>query len=183
MSKILLHICCAPCALGVVPHIKKSFSKVACLFYNPNIHPYLEFRKRLKAVQVLAERLKDTEFHFVEEYGLFKFLPAVIRNLERRCEVCYKIRLGYTAKFAKKNGFDSFSTTLLISEHQDIELIRRVGRRFERLFGVRFIGEDYRPLHDAALKEAKRMSLYRQQYCGCIFSEYDRYKGKEANLL
>lgn len=176
MVRILLHICCAPCAIGVIRHLKERFSDVACLFYNPNIHPYLEFKKRLRAVQVLSERLKGIEFNIVGEYGLFKFLPVVVGRLQRRCELCYKIRLGYTARVASSGGFDFFSTTLLVSEHQDISLIRRIGERFGRRFGVKFVGDDMRFLHKAALEEAKRLSLYRQKYCGCIFSEYERYK-------
>ncbi|MCX7704530.1 MAG: epoxyqueuosine reductase QueH [Planctomycetota bacterium] len=175
MSKILLHICCAPCALGVIPYLKKRFSRVSCLFFNPNIHPFLEFQKRLHSAKLLAENLKDTDFHFIEEYGLFKFLPAVIRRLERRCEVCYRLRLGFTAKFAKKNTFDSFTTTLLTSKHQNLNLIRQIGRRFEHLFGVKFLDEDLRFLHNASLQEAKHLNLYRQKYCGCIFSEYERF--------
>ena len=177
VSSLLLHICCAPCAVGAIKHFQKTFSRIVPLFYNPNIHPYTEFRKRLKAVKVLAERLKNIEFRFVEEYGLFKFLPAVLKRLSRRCEICYKMRLGYTAKTARDGGFDSFSTTLLISDHQDIALIRRIGERFGNRFGVRFVSDDIRHLHQEALAEAKRMSLYRQKFCGCIFSEFERYSG------
>lgn len=176
MSRLLLHICCAPCAIGAIGHFRQSFSDVVALFYNPNIHPYLEFTKRLRAAKMLSDRLKSVEFRFVEEYGLFEFLPAVVKRLNRRCETCYRMRLGYTARMAEREGFDSFSTTLLISEHQDIALIGRIGERLGRRFGVRFVSDDIRHLHTKAIAEAKQMSLYRQRYCGCVFSEFERYR-------
>jgi predicted adenine nucleotide alpha hydrolase (AANH) superfamily ATPase len=144
-------------------------------FYNPNIHPLLEFRRRLKAARVLGEAEKFP-IAFDEEYGLRKFLKDVDYSDGGRCRDCYEMRLVRTAEYARANGFDAFTTTLLVSHEQDNELLMVLGRRIAAGRGLEFYGEDLRYAQARGRALAKKRSLYRQQYCGCIFSEYERYK-------
>lgn len=152
-------------------------------FYNPNIHPLLEFRKRLKAVQVLCER-ERLPLLACEVYGLEGFLQALAgrhSGLER-CRLCYGMRLEAAARCAAEHGFPRFTTTLLASPQQDRDAVCRLGHEAARRFGVDFDDTDRRALHDAGVERARRLQLYRQQYCGCIFSEYERYRDTAVEL-
>jgi len=152
-------------------------------FCNPNVHPLLEWRRRLKATQVLCER-EGIGLDVDGTYGLVDFLRAVSGREEvpERCEVCYHLRLDRTAERAKTLGFDAFSTTLLASTEQDRELLRRVASEVSADKGLAFMDADWRPTGDIGRDIARKMSLYRQQYCGCIYSEYDRYKDTTKHL-
>lgn len=150
-------------------------------FFNPNIHPLLEFRKRVKAMKVLRDQLKgQPEIIVCEEYGLKRYLREVAPDGEKDCAKCYEVRLRETVRHAAEEGFDAFSTTLLGSHEQDHEMIRRVGEKVSGESGVEFLYADLRPGMESGLAEAKRRNLYRQQYCGCIFSEEERYKDTGA---
>lgn len=179
-ERVLLHICCGICAIEPVRALREEGFAVTGLFYNPNIHPFMEFQKRLKAAKIAAERLK-LEVSFDENYGLIPFLRFVVTNKAAdfsprvRCEICYRMRLERTAEFAAKDKFPLFTTTLLSSPHQNQELLRKIGEEAGAKFGVKFLYRDMRALHEESKKKAKKMSLYSQQYCGCIFSEYERY--------
>jgi predicted adenine nucleotide alpha hydrolase (AANH) superfamily ATPase len=152
-------------------------------FHNPNIHPLLEFRRRLKAVQVLAEQER---FALVacDEYGLETFLDALgpQRSAPERCRICYKLRLDATAGHAARGGFPVFTSTLLVSPQQDREAICQLGHDAAERHGVAFDDTDHRARHKLGLEFARRRQLYRQQYCGCIFSEYDRYRDTTRHL-
>lgn len=150
-------------------------------FYNPNIHPLIEFRRRLKAVKVLAEQMK-IEILADETYGLRDFLDGVDHRLAQRCRQCYLMRLRQTAKVARERRLDGFSTTLLVSCHQEHETVRQVGQQVAAETGVPFLYYDWRSLADKGHEQAKRRSLYCQQYCGCIFSEYERFKDTGLHL-
>ncbi|MFH1422156.1 MAG: epoxyqueuosine reductase QueH [Planctomycetota bacterium] len=180
-NKVLLHICCGICAIEPAMSLAKEGFAVNGYFYNPNIHPFMEFQKRLKAVEIAAERLKARpelpEFNMIfdKEYGLLPFLRLVAGKEDVRCPVCYRMRLEKTAELAAENGYAFFSTTLLSSPHQNHGLLREIGDDTARQFNISFLYRDMRGLHEESKKKAKKMSLYNQQYCGCIFSEYDRY--------
>jgi len=178
--KIALHVCCAPCLAGTLPAFAE-LGQVFPFFYNPNIHPLLEFRKRLKAVEVFAEREK-IEVVFDRAYGLRRFLALVPSDGAGRCALCYRERLGRTAQYAAEIGADAFSTTMVSSTHQDHEAICRAGERAAAESGVEFTYIDLRGRCAEGQAVAKKMSLYRQQYCGCIFSEYDRYKDTNIEI-
>jgi predicted adenine nucleotide alpha hydrolase (AANH) superfamily ATPase len=179
--KLLLHICCAPCIAAPYHELKGRGVDVTGFFYNPNIHPLLEFRKRLRAVEVFQEQEK---FDVIcrPEYGLQAFLRAIRPADEigfdgsRRCRVCYKMRVDATAAAARQGGFDAFTTSLLFSRHQEHETIKAIAREAAEREGVEFYYVDLRHLADDSLTIARKRSLYRQQYCGCIFSEYERYQ-------
>ena len=155
---------------------------MALHFYNPNIHPLIEFRRRLTAVQVLAER-ERLELIADDRYGLREFLARTAPwDRPARCLACWRMRLSETARVATEKGFEAITTTLLSSSHQDHEAIRRIGEEEAAARGLAFHYEDFRPLAAKAHEEAKRMNLYRQQYCGCIFSEEERFAPTRLHL-
>ena len=172
--RVLIHICCAPCLCGPLEACREEGLQVEGFFYNPNIHPYQEFSKRLRAVKVLGERAR-LPVEFDERYGLSEHLERVRGPVPQRCWECYRVRLERTARRASERGFDGFTSSLLVSMRQDHEAIRRIGEDVARRSGVQWVYRDWRALYEESVRVAKRMSLYRQQYCGCIWSEYERY--------
>ena len=142
---------------------------------NPNIHPYLEFQKRLEAARQACEALNVPMVH-EDGYGLTEFLRAVVGQEDERCAVCYAMRLDRVAALAAELGFDGFSTSMLVSTQQDHDAIRRAGEAAAEKHGVRFVARDFRPGVMDGVRESKEMGLYRQQYCGCIYSEWERYR-------
>lgn len=179
--KLLLHICCAPCVCAPIEELRKNGLEIEGYFYNPNIHPLLEFRRRLKAVKVYQEAAAFT-IHYCEDYGLEEFLKAVNHMAPQRCRDCYDMRLTSTARFARTRGLDAFSTALLFSTHQKHELLREVGKEVSRREGIPFYYMDYRYLYEKSHEMAKKRCLYLQSYCGCIFSEYERYAPTTKHL-
>lgn len=177
--KLLLHICCAVCACALVEKFRQSSIQVTGYFYNPNIHPYLEFQKRLRAVEVFADQDKLT-VHYERSYGLRKFLRQIVGEEDNRCPLCYEMRLRRSAKFARDQGFDAFTSTLIISPHQKQSLIKTIGDDIGRSSGIKFHYEPSTELYSRTQELARKRRLYHQQYCGCIYSEYERYhKNKE----
>jgi len=178
----LIHACCAPCLIAPLEALRAEGMAVAGFFYNPNIHPFLEFRKRIKALQVFLES-DDLPVEIDTAYGLDLFVREVYDPSRRkRCENCYTVRLRRTAQRAREQRFDAFTTTLLVSPHQDHDLIQEVGRRAAAETGVTFLYRDFRPLHERSHAIARRRQLYRQPYCGCCFSEYERYRNTTREL-
>ena len=137
---VLLHICCANCAIFPLEQLRSKGEEVVGYFFNPNIHPYQEYEKRLGALKEYSEKVK-LEVSYRDEYLLEEFLRDVSR-VDKRCGYCYRIRLEATAKEAKKKGFDQFSTTLLQSAHQDHGLIRETAEAVAREVGIPFYYED-----------------------------------------
>jgi len=151
---------------------------VTGFFYNPNIHPLLEFRKRLRAVEVFAEQQRLPVI-YERNYGLHAFLRRIGPDTPDRCLICYRMRLDAAAAAARSGGFDAFTSSLLFSRHQGHDAIRRLGQEAADREGVGFHYVDLRHLVEESQAIAKKRSLYRQQYCGCIFSEYERYARDE----
>lgn len=172
--EIFLHTCCGPCACYTTKRLNEEGLTPTLFFYNPNIHPYQEQKLRLEGVrQLVACRNVGT---VVEPgYALEEFLAAVAADPKNRCRQCYRIRLARTAERAKENGFSLFGTTLLISPYQNRELICRIGHETADQYGLQFHDEDFRPGFRESQAEAKELDLYRQKYCGCIYSEKDRF--------
>jgi len=179
--RILLHICCAACAIGAHRELTAHGHEVCGLFYNPNIHPLIEFRRRLKSLKVLQESL-PLPVVYVEHYGLREYLDRVDWRGPARCADCYRLRLDRTAAEARARGFEAISTTLLTSGHQDHDLVRSIGAECAQARGVRFFYQDWRSLAEENRRWAGELRLYRQQYCGCVFSEYDRFKDTTRHL-
>lgn len=177
----LLHTCCAVCLPGAVEDLRRGSNEVVPFFYNPNIQPLLEFRKRLKAFRVLADSMRiRTEFD--ETYDLELFFRTVLADMANRCALCYRLRLGVTARRAARGGYEAFATTLSASPHQKHALIQAEGERAAAEHGVAFIYRDWRALHEANVNAARSRSIYRQQYCGCVWSEEERYRETSKEL-
>lgn len=178
---ILLHICCGPCSIYPLQKLVESGHVVSGFFYNHNIHPYQEYQRRLTAVREFAAA-KELPMIYRDEYNLEEFLSAVARNPSERCSYCYFSRLDAAARKAAELGFDSFTSSLLYSRYQNHESIRTAGERAAERHGVKFHYEDFRPGWQEGIKASKEMGLYRQQYCGCIYSEKERYMPKAKNV-
>lgn len=172
--RILLHNCCGPCTIYPYKELLSRGMEVTGYFYNPNIHPYKEFVKRRDTLLEFAQ-LRGLHVVVDERYDLEEFLAGALRNLADRCRNCYAIRLREAAKAARREGCDCFTTTLLVSPYQKHELIREVGEQIAAEEGVPFSYFDFRPGWRAGQDEARALGLYRQPYCGCIFSEKERY--------
>ena len=173
---VLLHTCCAPCLIYPLEKLKQEGFEVAGFFYNPNIHPLAEYTRRKEALTVLAPGLEI----IYPEYSPREFFNAVNlkEELPGRCAICWKSRLKKTAQTAKENGFEYFTTTLLVSPYQDQELLKKIGNDVSAEEGVKFYYADFRPGFRKAHDEAKAKGVYCQRYCGCIYSEMERSKKK-----
>ena len=178
---LLLHICCACCLCAPLRELRKEGFKVTGLFYNPNIHPFLEFRKRIKALRVFQES-DPIPVIYQEDYGIREYLKNVNYEGEDRCADCYAMRLNYTAEYAKRNGFDAFTSTMLFSVYQNHEQLKMISENLSDEYGIDFVYRDYRHLSECSHDIAKKKMIYRQGYCGCIFSEYERYKNTTREL-
>ena len=179
---ILVHVCCGPCYLALAGALAEEGYAPTGYFYNPNVHPLIEFRRRLKAARLAAAAVKS-EMVYEPRYGLKLFLERVDATSGDRCSRCYRLRLDEAARKAREMGFERFTTTLLTSPHQDVGLIEAIGRAAACEAGVEFVGGDRRGLHEEGALLAKRRSLYRQQYCGCVFSEYERFITTRLHLI
>jgi len=144
-------------------------------FYNPNIHPYQEYRRRLDTVRDFAARV-GLDVLYKDGYDLDQFLVRVAGTGPHRCEHCYRIRLAAACAAAKEKGFTLITTSLLYSKYQKHDLIKGVALEMASEHGIELYYEDYRQGWREGIMESKAMGLYRQQYCGCIYSERDRYE-------
>ncbi len=174
--KLLLHTCCAPCSVYCIDTLREEGIEPTVYWFNPNIHPYMEYKARRDCLKEYTSSI-GVQAIFEENYGLRDFCKSVINDLENRCQdYCYPVRLEQTAKYAKENGYDSFSTTLLVSPYQNHEALIRVAEEMAKKYGVQFLYRDFRVGFRQGQAKAKELGLYRQKYCGCIFSEEERYK-------
>jgi len=174
MERLLLHTCCAPCSVYCIASLRAEGIEPVSFWYNPNIHPYQEYKARRDTLAGYAESI-HLKLLICEDYGLREFVRAVAGDIDHRCGYCYTRRLEETARYAAGHGFDSFSTTLLISPYQDHDGIRQTGLALAEQYGVQFVYRDFRPGFRQGQAEARALGLYMQKYCGCVFSEEDRY--------
>ena len=173
--KLLMHTCCAPCSVYCIDSLRKEGIEPVSYWYNPNIHPYVEYKTRR---DTLIEYSKIANFELIinEEYGLRDFCKNVIGDLENRCvNYCYKIRLETTAKYAKKNGYDAFTSTLFVSPYQKHEELKKLCEEISKKYDIEFLYRDFRIGFRVGQAKARELGLYMQKYCGCIFSEEMRY--------
>lgn len=173
-NKVLLHCCCAPCSVSCVDALRSENFEPCLFWFNPNIHLYTEYKSRRDCLIELSKN-ENLKLELCDEYGLRSFLKIVADNIKDRCGLCYKMRLEKTAAFAKQEGYDAFSTTLLISPYQDHESIKKTGEETARKFGIEFLYRDFRPLFREGQAKARTKNFYMQKYCGCVFSEEERF--------
>jgi predicted adenine nucleotide alpha hydrolase (AANH) superfamily ATPase len=179
MKKVLIHICCAHCAAYTVEYWRGEGYEVGGFWYNPNIHPFAEHQQRLESVKALAKEI-NLPLIISPDYDIIEYFKRVVGHEAERCRDCFDIRLTKTAEVARTNGYDGFTTTLLISPHQKHDLIKEVGERVAGEKGVAFFYADLRKRYSDSRHITKPMNLYRQQYCGCLFSEWERYSQEPA---
>ena len=175
--KTLMHICCAPCANMPIEVLRGDGLEVTGYWYNPNIHPFTEYRSRRNCLREYAAKI---ELSMIErdDYGLRPFVREVADNIGGRCVKCYEMRLYDTARQAAEGGFDSFTSSLFISPYQHHELMRAVAERAAHEYGVEFLYRDFRPYFKDGQNFAREHDFYMQKYCGCVFSEEERYLKK-----
>ena len=176
MKKLLMHICCAPCFIMPFYRLRESYA-VTGFWFNENIHPVREYQNRHQCVKefALQENIKLIDKN---KYGLMDFIKKTIFNQENRCYICYYDRLNMTAQCAKERGFDCFSTSLLYSKRQNHEMLKEIGFTVAKEHSVEFMYQDFREYWKKGIELSKEKGLYRQTYCGCIFSEMERYQEK-----
>lgn len=174
--KLLLHTCCAPCAIYPISEAKKDNFTLTGFFYNPNIHPYSEYTRRKKETEAYfkSEGLGLTSL----EHNAFNFFRNIADDYTqpRRCSICWNMRMDQTLRFAKNNGFDAFTTTLLGSPYQDHEILKSICENLSKENGISFYYKDFRTGHKDGHKLAREKGIYCQNYCGCIFSKVERYE-------
>ena len=176
---VLLHVCCAPCAIFPIQALKEKGHKIAGLFYNPNIHPTCEYLKRRSEVEVYAKETGVNIMH--SDYDIENYFQHIVYNeaANDRCPVCWRLRLERAAKTARDNGFEAVTTTLLGSPYQDQEAIKHICESIAKNIGLKFYYEDFRVGFKKAHKLARSKGMYCQNYCGCVFSEKERLEKKK----
>lgn len=171
-----MHTCCAPCSVYCIDSLKKDGIEPTIFWFNPNIHPYMEYKARRDCLKDYVKTV-GVKAIFQEDYGLDEFCKNVVSDIPNRCvNFCYRKRIGETAKYAAKNGFDAFTTTLLVSPYQKHEELVAVCEEMAALCGIEFVYRDFREGFREGQKKARELGLYMQKYCGCIFSEEERYQ-------
>ena len=173
--KLLMHTCCAPCSVYCIDTLRKEGIEPTIYWYNPNIHPYMEYKARRDTLKEYAESLNLNAI-FEEDYGLDDFCKNVVGDLQNRCKnYCYPVRLRKTFEYAKENGYDAVTTTLLYSIYQNHDFIKEYMEKLSEEFGIEFLYRDFRVGFREGQNKARELGLYMQKYCGCIFSEEMRY--------
>ncbi|MDR3970587.1 MAG: epoxyqueuosine reductase QueH [Dysosmobacter sp.] len=175
METVLLHCCCAPCSLSCIDPLREEGIEPVAFWYNPNIHPWKEYQARRDCLLEYAPTI-GMEVRVQEDYGLREFVRQVADDIDHRCTYCYSHRLEGTAKYAAEHGFSAFTTTLLASTYQNHEAIAEAAERYAKQYGVTFLYRDFRPNFRAGNQRARELGFYMQKYCGCVFSEADRYQ-------
>ena len=173
--KLLMHTCCAPCSVYCIDSLREEGIEPVLYWYNPNIHPYIEYKTRRDTLKEYSKMI-NVQAIFNEEYGLDNFCKNVINDLENRCvNYCYKTRLEKTVQYAKENGYDAFTSTLFVSPYQKHEELKKLCEQLAQKYDIQFLYRDFRVGFREGQAKARELGLYMQKYCGCIFSEEDRY--------
>lgn len=182
--KLLIHSCCGPCSSYVLDYLNNYFD-ISIFYYNPNIFPEKEFVYRSKEQEELINKM-GLDIKFIgQEHRSQEFYETVIGyenepEKSSRCSLCFKLRLEETAKYALENSYDYFTTTLSISPHKDAQLLNRIGKELENLYGIKYLYSDFKKKNGyrKSVDLSKKYNMYRQEYCGCEFS-YKAYKKKK----
>lgn len=174
---ILMHSCCGPCSTACIERLKNYFD-ITVLYYNPNIEPIDEYNKRKETQKSVLEKLNIKYMDCDYDNETYRLLTKELKDEPeggKRCTVCFSLRLKETAKRAKENGFDYFTTTLTVSPHKNSELINKLGIEIGEKLGVEFLVADFkkREGYKRSIELSKEFNLYRQNYCGCLYSKSD----------
>lgn len=178
-KKLLLHSCCGPCSSYVIDILSKYFD-ITILYYNPNIYPLDEYKKRfedqVKIANCLNKDIKVIDYKY-DPNVYYDYVKGHEKDKEggERCHLCYRLRLEETAKYAKENGFDYFTTTLSVSPYKNSKVLNEIGEELEKKYGVNYLYSDFkkREGYKKSIELSKKYDLYRQDYCGCVFSIYE----------
>lgn len=185
---LLLHACCAPCSSYVLEYLSKIFD-ITLFYYNPNISPEEEFSKRLSELENFCERAGYSDVSiFSPNYDAREFFDAV-RGMEalpeggERCRICYELRLRRCAEMARDGGFDYFTTTLSISPYKNAVWLNEIGGALEAEYGVPYLYSDFKKKNGyrRSIELSAEYGLYRQDYCGCIYSKLESEKKRAAS--
>jgi len=176
-EKVLLHSCCGPCSTAVIEKLKADYD-VTVFYFNPNIHPEEEYQHRKQEQQKVCQRLGvpylDGEYNPQE---FFSFGEAMATEPEggARCKECFFLRMRKTAELAKEQAYDYFDTTLSVSPHKNYDVISQVGETLEKELAVKYLGGNYKKQdgYKRSIELSKEYGLYRQNYCGCIYSNWN----------
>ncbi len=172
--RILLHACCAPCLVYPLDDLRAEGHDVTAFFFNPNIHPYTEYLRRLDAFTVYTRDNNVRVLNDVPPTGMEEWLREIVFRESQRCRMCFDLRMDMTARLAQARGFDAFSTTLLYSRFQKHDLLKATGEAISERYGIPFVYRDWRTGWNEGVKRYRKLGLYRQKYCGCIYSEKER---------
>ena len=174
-EKILLHICCGPCAIYPIRSLQQQGFEVVGLYYNPNIHPLREYLRRREAASQVAQKLGIKLICKDDEYDPGRYLREVVHREPSRCFFCYRLRLERSLSIARRGGFEWFSSTLLSSARQKHEQIAELASSLAGGGSPAFFYQDFRAGRKEAMEISRQWEIYRQQYCGCLYSEWERY--------
>ncbi|MGQ9492193.1 MAG: epoxyqueuosine reductase QueH [Anaerolineae bacterium] len=182
-KRLLLHICCGPCSTYTIQRLREQGFDLTGLWYNPNIHPFAEHERRRECIQSYAAEIELPMIW--ETYDMPTYFRAVAGHeaFGERCAICYRLRLERTAQIAQQQGFDAFTTTLLISPYQQQALIRSIGEELASQYGVQFYFENLRRGWSERGRMAREHSMYQQRYCGCIYSEWEAAKRAKKQMM
>ena len=173
--KLLLHICCAPCSAACIKVLREENIDIVGYWYNPNIHPFKEYDNRLKALKEYSKMI-NLNVIYDDFYGLDEFVKNTVNIIDNRCGYCYLSRMEIVVKYAHDNGYDAFSSTLFISPYQKHDLLKSICEKLSKKYNIQFLYRDFRPYYELGREMFHETGLYMQKYCGCIFSERERYK-------
>jgi predicted adenine nucleotide alpha hydrolase (AANH) superfamily ATPase len=175
MRRLLLHVCCGPCATHSIQDLQEELYDVTLFFSNSNIQPETEYYKRLNSLKVYVDRIKIPLI--IDSYNpdeWFELIRGYEANPEggARCQICIKTRLEKTAQYAKFHGFEGFTTTLTISPHKNFQLINELGEKLGKEYNIQFLPKNFKKKDgfQKSIAMSKEHQLYRQNYCGCRFS-------------
>ncbi len=175
MKKILFHVCCAPCMVAPYNKLRDEGEvEISAFWFNDNIHPYKEYEARLDTLIAWSEKI-GLSLEVEDSYLPYTFMHRINEREHERCYFCYHFRLLKTAEKAKREGFDAFSTSLLYSKFQKHQLTKMIAENISDRLSIPFYYRDFRDLWYEGKKLSLEENMYRQKYCGCLYSEMDRW--------
>lgn len=179
--KLALHACCAPCLLEPYDALAPDAERTVVVYANPNIHPVEEYEHRRDTLLAYAAKAGIEVVELPYEPDEWHELVGVHgEDRESRCRACYRLRLSKTAAWAAENGFDALATTLSVSPYQDAEVLAEKAERVARDAGLAYVGRDFRDRYREATARSRELGMYRQNYCGCVYSEAEARRDREA---